>query len=73
MVQLKRERAGVVHQVTLDPHKAKATDFGTIIRLGEWPGDEAAGWKFLGDILVVAVLGRAERVSEREVRVTPIA
>ena len=71
VIQLRHEREGVVHQVVLDPAKVKDTDYGTIIRLGEWPGDEAAGWKYQSVIAIVAILGRAERGSHNEALVSP--
>lgn len=55
VVQLATQQPGVLHQVTLRPDKVT----GDIIRLGETPGDEANGWIRLGDILVIANLGKA--------------
>lgn len=65
VVQLATQPPGVIHQVILDPAKTKAvageiagrTPF--LIRLGEWPGDEARGWQYVENIAVLAVLGRA--------------
>ena len=66
VVQIKHQTAGVVHQVVLDPAKIK----DGLIRLGEWPGDEAFGWQMMGNIVVLLVLGRAELV-EGKTQVTP--
>ena len=66
MVQLKHQHAGVVHQVVLDPAKIKEG----LIRLGDWPGDEAVGWQFMQNITVLLVLGKAEIV-EGKTQVTP--
>ena len=57
-----------MHQVVLDPAKMR----DNLIRIGDWPGDEATGWQYIGNIFIVIILGIAERVSEREVKVTPI-
>jgi len=68
VVQLATQPVGVVHQVVLDPGKVKAvvgaevggkTPF--LIRLGEWPGDEARGWQWMENIVTLVVLGRATR------------
>lgn len=67
VVQLKHQRDGVVHQVVLDPAKVK----DGLIRLGDWPGDEANGWQLTANVTVLAVLGRAER-TEKGTQVTPI-
>ena len=67
MVQLVHQQPGVVHQVVLDPGKVK----GELIRLGEWPGDEARGWQVIGNVAVLAVLGKATRDGDT-VTVTPI-
>ena len=75
VIQLRQEREGVVHQVVLDPGKMKRTTHSNIIRLGEWCGDEAAGWKYLPDISIVVVLGHATRDSDSlaaTVKVTPL-
>lgn len=69
VVQLKHQTPGVVHQVVLDPQKMK----DGLIRLGEWPGDEANGWQLMDNIVVLAILGTVERVNETELRVTPVA
>lgn len=68
VVQLKHQAPGVVHQVTLDPAKIK----GELIRLGEWPGDEANGWQVIANVGVLVKLGTVERVSETEIKVTPL-
>lgn len=67
VVQLRHQQPGVVHQVVLDPAKVK----GELIRLGEWPGDEASGWKYVRDVIVVEPLGYAAR-DGNTVTVTPI-
>ena len=76
VVQLAHQPPGVIHQVVLDPAKTKAvageingkTPF--LIRLGEWPGDQANGWQYIENIAVLAVLGRATR-DGNSVTVTP--
>ena len=69
MVQLKHQPPGVVHQVTLDPEKVR----GELIRLGEWVGDEARGWQFIGNVGVVVVLGRSTLSEDkRTLTVAPI-
>lgn len=67
VVQLKHQAPGVVHQVVLDPAKVK----GALIRLGEWPGDEAFGWQYLSNVTIVVPLGYATR-DENTVTVTPL-
>jgi hypothetical protein len=68
-VQLRHQAPGVVHQVVLDPAKIK----GELIRIGEWPGDEARGWQVIGNVAVLAVLGRATLSEDgKTVTVTPI-
>ena len=67
VVQIKHQAAGVIHQVVIDPAKIK----DGLIRLGEWPGDEAFGWQMMGNITVLLVLGRAELV-EGKTQVTPL-
>ena len=69
VVQLMHQPPGVVHQVTLDPAKIK----DGLIRIGEWPGDEARGWQHMGNVTVLCVLGRATRSEDgRTLTVTPI-
>jgi hypothetical protein len=69
VVQLRHQAAGVVHQVVLDPAKIR----GELIRIGEWPGDEARGWQVIGNVAVLAVLGRATLSEDgKTVTVTPI-
>ena len=70
VVQLAHQQPGVVHQVTLDPAKIK----DGLIRLGEWPGDEANGWQVIAKVNILAVLGRATRSADgRTLTVTPYA
>jgi len=77
VVQLAHQAPGVVHQVVLDPSKTKAVADELagrapfLIRLGDWPGDEARGWQYMDNIAVLVVLGRAELIDEKTVRVTP--
>jgi hypothetical protein len=75
VIHTRMQPPGVLQQVTIRPDKLKkiaieqvvirnndptiATSEGTIIRLGETPGDEYMGWVRLEDIELVAVLGRA--------------
>lgn len=69
VVQLTHQKPGVVHQVTLDPEKVK----DGLIRLGEWPGDEANGWQMITNVRILVVLGRAIRSEDsRTLTVTPI-
>lgn len=69
VVQLAHQPPGVVHQVTLDPAKIK----DGLIRIGEWPGDEARGWQHMGNVTVLCVLGRATRSEDgRTLTVTTI-
>jgi hypothetical protein len=69
VVQLAHQHPGVVHQVVLDPAKIR----GELIRIGEWPGDEARGWQVIGNVAVLAVLGRATLSEDgKTVTVTPI-
>ena len=59
----------MIHQIVLDPVKIK----GDLIRIGEWPGDEARGWQVIGNVAVLAVLGRATLSEDgKTVMVTPI-
>lgn len=55
IVKLAHQAPGVFHRVVLDPEKQE----GELLRLGDWPGDEAAGWQMIEAIRVVAVLGYA--------------
>ena len=69
VVQLSHQALGVIHQVVLDPAKIK----DSLIRLGDWPGDQAHGWQVIGNVAVLAVLGRATRSEDgRTLTVTPI-
>ena len=69
VVQLKHQPQGVVHQVVIDPAKMR----DGLIRLGEWPGDEANGWQYMDNMVVLLVLGRVERLEANQLRVTPVA
>ena len=69
VVQLKHQAPGVIHQVVLDPAKMR----DGLIRLGDWPGDEANGWQYVDNVQVLLVLGKVERVSATELQVTPVA
>lgn len=57
IIQHFTQRDGVIHQVTLRPDKVK----DGLIRLGETPGDELAGWNYPKSITVVSVLGTGHR------------
>ena len=73
VVHLSHQMAGVVHQVVLDPAKVKlGEDDVVLIRLGDWPGDEARGWQLIGNVRVVAVLGRASVDENKIVTVVPM-
>ena len=67
-MQIKHQAAGVIHQVVIDPAKIR----DGLIRLGEWPGDEANGWQYVDNLTVLLVLGKVELVSATELRVTPL-
>src|SRR3990167_9355402 len=67
VVQLAHQAPGVVHQVVLDPAKIK----DGLIRIGEWPGDEAHGWQLIGNVGVLVKLGSAELI-DGKTQVTPI-
>ena len=70
VVQLAHQHPGVVHQVVLDPAKIR----GELIRIGEWPGDEARGWQVIGNVAVLEVLGRATLSEDgKTVTVTPLS
>ena len=77
VVQLAHQPPGIIHQVVLDPGKVKAVAGEVagrtplLIRLGEWPGDEARGWQYVDNVLVLATLGRASLDDEKTVRVVP--
>lgn len=73
IVKLAHQPAGVFHRVVLDPEKQQ----GDMLRLGDWPGDEAAGWQMVENLRIVAVLGYArlvinEKTGQPETRVDPI-
>ena len=53
IIQLRTQTSGVIHQVMLRPDKIK----DGLIRLGETPGDEASGWQYPANIIVLSVLG----------------
>lgn len=67
VVQIKHQAAGVIHQVVIDPTKIR----DGLIRLGDWPGDEANGWQHTENIVVLLVLGTVERTKEG-MQVTPL-
>ena len=68
VVQLKHQAPGVVHQAVLDPAKIK----DGLIRLGEWPGDEAFGWQYIDSVIVLVKLGHAAIV-DGKTQVSPLA
>lgn len=55
VIHLLVDHPSVLRQVIIRPDKLK----GDLLRFGETPGDEANGWIRLGDIEIIAVLGRA--------------
>ncbi|MDZ4346075.1 MAG: hypothetical protein U1E51_26990 [Candidatus Binatia bacterium] len=55
IVQLRTQTPGVIHQVTLRPDKIH----DGFIRLGETPNDEAAGWQYPANVMILSVLGYA--------------
>lgn len=70
VIHLAHQHPAVLHMVVLDPGKIKN---GSLIRLGDFPGDEAVGWQYLESIEVLQVLGRATYDAEkRQVTVAPI-
>ena len=67
VVQLRTQPPGVIHQVMLRPDKVKQTmrqcslghaHRSAVIMVGETQGDQASGWQFPENVLVVAVLGK---------------
>lgn len=68
VVQIKHQAPGVIHQCVIDPEKIR----DGLIRLGDWPGDEANGWQLTENIVVLLVLGTVERVNATEIKVTPL-
>lgn len=75
VVHLAHQPPLVNHQVLLHPDKivSYADKDGHMIRLGEFPGDEANGWIDLQAIEILHVLGSATYDPEkREVKVTPL-
>lgn len=75
VVKLKTQPPGVLQQVTLSPGKVSAS--GSLIRLGETPGDEALCWIEPHNVIVVEILGtvlpfHVEGDKVTKVEVTPI-
>lgn len=70
VVHLSHQHPMVLHRVVLDP--AKIVD--NLIRLGDYPGDEAAGWNYLDAVEILHILGTVEfDPDKREVKITPIS
>ena len=61
VVQLATQSKNVIHQVTLRPDKVHRSVPSPLIRLGETLGDEAAGWQYPENIIIVGILGHAVR------------
>ena len=68
VVQLLTQPRGIIHQVMLRPDKVK----NGLIRLGDTPGDEAAGWQVPGNIVVLSVLGTGVEENDKTWTVTPV-
>ena len=68
MIQLLTQPRGIIHQVMLRPDKVK----NGLIRLGETPGDEAAGWQHPANIVVLSVLGMGKEAEDKSWTVTPV-
>ena len=73
VIHLAHQHPMVLHRVVLDPAKVISTLYGKdLIRVGDYPGDEAAGWNFLEAIEILHVLGTVEYELEKpEVKITP--
>ena len=68
VLQLRHQPPGVLHACVLRPDKVSQTmrqcslghnHRSAVIVLGETPGDQAAGWQYPENIIVVALLGSA--------------
>ena len=55
IVHLPSQQPSVIHQVVLDPAKVR----GDLIRLGDYPGDEAVGWQRIETIELLDTIGAA--------------
>ena len=75
VVHLAHQHPQVIHRVVLDPEKVVTQNGHSIIRVGEYPGDEANGWQFLSAIDIIAIIGKATATRDGEkvtLTVTPI-
>lgn len=68
VIQLLTQPRGIIHQVMLRPDKVK----NGLIRLGDTPGDEAAGWQYPANIVVLSVLGIGKEGEDKSWTVTPV-
>ena len=68
IIQLLTQPRGVIHQVMLRPDKIK----NDLIRLGETPGDEAAGWQYPQNIVILAILGTGKEEHDKTWTVEPL-
>lgn len=76
VVHLASQHPHVFHQVTLDPAKVARHNGSPVIliRLGDFPGDEANGWVALESIEILHVLGRVTHDTEKkQITITPYA
>lgn len=62
VIQLLTQPKGIIHQVMLRPDKVK----NGLIRLGETPGDEAAGWQHPQNIVILSVLGVGKEIIDED-------
>ena len=67
VVHLSHQHPQVIHRVVLDPEKiVQQNGRVPIIRIGDYPGDEANGWQYLSAIEGVAILGRVTLTKDAE-------
>lgn len=74
VIQLKTQKDGVLHCVSIRPEKIHKPS--GLIRLGDSPGDEAAGWQHPANVFIVAVLGVAKIIgtspADFKTEITPL-
>lgn len=68
VLQLRHQQSGVLHACVLRPDKVRQTmrqcslghaHKSAVIVLGQTPGDQAAGWQYPENVIVIAILGTA--------------
>ena len=59
IVHLPSQQPSVIHQVVIDPSKIRTLPRGDLIRLGDYPGDEAVGWQRIETIELLDTIGAA--------------